>query len=193
MNIICRFDGYQHLQVNSKILSSIKDAGVFNDLLTKTINMKLGLLTAIIFSIASGLISCNEGVRSDTKPVDIQEIANKQPEVHGTELKESDISFGSPLDQQMVSTGKSAYELKCQPCHRLTSEKLVGPGWKDVTKRRKPLWIMNMITNVDMMLESDPEAQKLLEQCMVRMPNQNITTSDARNILEFMRSNDGEK
>ena len=30
---------------------------------------------------------------------------------------------------------------------------------------------MNMVTNVDMMLDKDPEAQKLLELCMVRMPN----------------------
>ena len=50
---------------------------------------------------------------------------------------------------------------------------------------------MNMITNVDVMLEQDPEAQKLLEQCLVRMPNQNITQDDARKIIEFMRSNDG--
>jgi len=93
----------------------------------------------------------------------------------------------------MVDAGKGLYDLKCQSCHKLTEEKLVGPGWKDVTKRRKPLWIMNMITNVDMMLESDPEAQKLLEQCMVRMPNQNITKDEARQLIEFMRSNDGEK
>ena len=48
---------------------------------------------------------------------------------------------------------------------------------------------MNMITNVDMMLESDPEAQKLLEQCLVRMPNQNLTKDDARkcwNLCEAM-------
>ena len=50
-----------------------------------------------------------------------------------------------------------------------------------------------MATNVDMMLETDPEAQKLLEQCMVRMPNQNLSKEDARKVLEFMRSNDGEK
>jgi pyruvate-formate lyase-activating enzyme len=50
-----------------------------------------------------------------------------------------------------------------------------------------------MITNVEMMLEKDEEAQKLLEQCLVRMPNQNVAQEDARKILEFMRSNDGEK
>jgi len=69
----------------------------------------------------------------------------------------------------------------------------VGPGWKNVTTKREPHWIMNMITNVDMMLATDSEAQKLLEECLVRMPNQNVNKEDARKILEFMRSNDGEK
>ncbi|MBN8675536.1 MAG: cytochrome c [Chitinophagales bacterium] len=140
------------------------------------------------------LTACgNEGVQKDEKPVDVQELTKDQPEIHGTEVKESDIKLGTPLDQAMVSAGKATYELKCQSCHKLTEEKLVGPGWKDVTKRRQPAWIMNMITNVDMMLEKDPEAQKLLELCLVRMPNQNITADEARKVLEFMRSNDGEK
>jgi hypothetical protein len=69
----------------------------------------------------------------------------------------------------------------------------VGPGWKGVTQRRKPEWIMNMVTNVDMMLEKDPQAQRLLEECLVRMPNQNLTKDEARKVLEFQRSNDGEK
>ena len=104
------------------------------------------------------------------------------------------VSYFSPsLDRINSKTGKGIYDLKCQSCHKLTDERLVGPGWAGVTKRREPHWIMNMITNVDMMLESDPEAQKLLEQCMVRMPNQNISKDDARQVIEFMRSNDGEK
>ena len=44
---------------------------------------------------------------------------------------------------------------------------------------------MNMITNVDVMLEKDPEAQKLLQLCSTRMPNQNVSIGDARDILEF--------
>jgi cytochrome c5 len=151
------------------------------------------LLTAIFLSGSILVIACNEGVQKDQKPIDVQELTKDQPEIHGTEVKESDISLSNPLDAQMVSTGKGIYELKCQSCHRLTEERLVGPGWKDVTKNRKPVWIMNMITNVDMMLETDAEAQKLLEQCMVRMPNQNISKDEARQVLEFMRNNDGEK
>jgi hypothetical protein len=44
-----------------------------------------------------------------------------------------------------------------------------------------------------MMLEKDPEAQKLLEECLVRMPNQNLSQEEARKVLEFQRHNDGEK
>lgn len=139
------------------------------------------------------LSACGGGVDKDAKPLDVEDLTKNQPETHGPEIKEADIQLTSPLNAEWVSAGKSTYELKCQSCHRLTGDKLVGPGWHDVTKRRQPVWIMNMITNVDMMLEKDAEAQKLLEQCMVRMPNQNLSKEDARKVLEFMRSNDGEK
>jgi cytochrome c5 len=151
------------------------------------------LVAAILFTGSFFVFSCKEGAKEDPKPVDIQELTKDKPETHGTELKESDITLGTPLDQAMVVTGKATYELKCQSCHKLTEEKVVGPGWKGVTQKRQPLWIMNMITNVDMMLETDAEAQKLLELCMVRMPNQNIDKDEARKVLEFMRSNDGVK
>lgn len=103
------------------------------------------------------------------------------------------VKLESPLDQERVKRGLAIYEMKCQACHKLDENRVVGPGWKDVTKKRKPEWIMNMITNVDVMLDQDPEAQKLLELCLMRMPNQNMSIGDARDVLEFMRQNDGEK
>jgi len=103
------------------------------------------------------------------------------------------VTLESPLDQERVKRGLAIYEMKCQSCHKLDENRVVGPGWKDITKRRKPEWIMNMITNVDVMLDKDPEAQKLLELCLMRMPNQNVSIGDARDILEYMRKNDGEK
>ena len=155
--------------------------------------MKLKIIITVALFVSFIVFSCKEGVKKDQPTVDVQELTKDKPEVHGTELKEGDINLSTPLNATWVSTGKSTYELKCQSCHKLSEEKLVGPGWKDVTKRRQPLWIMNMITNVEMMLETDAEAQKLLEQCLVRMPNQNISKDEARQVLEFMRSNDGEK
>jgi hypothetical protein len=157
--------------------------------------MKNKLLIFLSVFLFFGLIqfACSGGVKKDYKAVDIQELAKNQPEVHGTEIKEGEIDFKNPLNVDMVKNGQNIFDLKCFACHRLTSEKLVGPGWSGVTKRRTPTWIMNMITNVEMMLEKDPEAQKLLELCLVRMPNQNVTREQARDIIEFMRKNDGEK
>ena len=103
------------------------------------------------------------------------------------------VTLKTPLEQERISRGLAIYEMKCSACHKLDDQRIVGPGWKDVTKRKKPEWIMNMVINTEVMLDKDPEAQKLLELCLVRMPNQNISIGDARDILEFMRKNDGEK
>jgi mono/diheme cytochrome c family protein len=155
--------------------------------------LKSILFSTIVFASIYSFTACGGGVDKDAKPIDVQELTKNQPETHGDQLKEGDVTVSNPLNAEWVTGGKAIYELKCQSCHRLTDEKLVGPGWLNVTKRRKPVWIMNMAINADVMLDSDPEAQKLLEQCMVRMPNQNLAKEDARKVLEFMRSNDGEK
>ncbi len=103
------------------------------------------------------------------------------------------VTLKSPLEQERISRGLAIYEMKCSACHKLDETRFVGPGWKGVTSRRQPEWIMNMVTNVEVMLDKDPEAQKLLELCLTRMPNQNVSIGDARDILEFMRQNDGQK
>lgn len=151
-------------------------------------------ITLLLISGALLLTACGskEGAEQAAKdapsPADL--IAN-QPIFHGPEIKSVEIK--SPLDQQWVAGGKIQYDTKCMPCHKLTGDKLVGPGWLGVTTRRQPIWIMNMICNTEKMLSEDAEAQKQLELCLVRMPNQNVAVEDARKLLEFMRSNDGEK
>lgn len=99
----------------------------------------------------------------------------------------ADITLGD-IDAKMVDAGKGIYELKCQACHSLGANRVVGPGWKGVTERRKPEWIMNMMLTPDIMLDSDPDAQKQLEECLVRMPNQSLSKDDGRHVLEFMRT-----
>ncbi|SFD47366.1 Cytochrome c [Chitinophaga sp. CF118] len=105
--------------------------------------------------------------------------------------KFTDVKLTHPLDKKMIAAGISTYDIKCGACHRLTNEKLVGPGWKEVTDRRTPEWIMNFITNTDEMIDKDAAAQAMLEKCMVRMPNQHLKDEEAREVLEFMRQNDG--
>ena len=103
------------------------------------------------------------------------------------------VTLNSPLKPDMVAKGQAIYDMKCAACHKLDEMRVVGPGWKGLTERRKPEWIMNMVTNVEIMLDKDPAAQALLEECLMRMPNQNVSIGDARDILEFMYSNDGKK
>ena len=109
------------------------------------------------------------------------------------EGKFHDVKLADNLDPALAGKGEKIYDLKCGACHKLTDEKLVGPGWKGVTSRHKPEWIMNFVTNTDAMIDKDPKAQAMLEICMVRMPNQSLSDDDARNVLEFMRKNDGVK
>lgn len=99
----------------------------------------------------------------------------------------------SKFDAAMAAEGKKVADVKCTSCHKPTEEKLVGPGWKGVTTRQTPQWIMNFITNPDPMINVDPELQKQLEICLVRMPNQGLNDTEARSILEYMRQIDGAK
>ena len=156
-------------------------------------NRRLKWTISLLFFSFFFVIACINKTPTKKEPLDVEALTKNQPEEHGTMIKPEDVHLTTPLNQQWVAEGKNIYTVKCSPCHKLTDEKLVGPGWQGVTKRRQPDWILNMITNVDMMLESDPEAQRLLQECIVRMPNQNLKLEKARQVLEFQRSNDGEK
>jgi len=103
------------------------------------------------------------------------------------------VEVSDKLDVALAGGGEKLYGVKCSGCHKLTEERLVGPGWKGVTARHKPEWIMNFVTNTDEMLNKDPKAQAQLEICLVRMPNQSLADNDARQLYEFMRKNDGVK
>lgn len=106
--------------------------------------------------------------------------------------KHEDIDI-SKFDPAMAAAGKKIVDVKCTTCHKMTDEKLVGPGWKDITKRHPAGWIMNFITNPDPMIDVDPELKKQLQLCLVRMPDQSLDDTQAREIVEFMRQNDGAK
>ncbi len=120
------------------------------------------------------------------------ETANGNPsyDPNRGEGKFTKVDVPASIDTALASAGAKVFNVKCQACHKLTGEKLVGPGWKGVTARYTPEWIMNFITNTDAMLNKDPKAQAQLEICLVRMPNQNVSDEDARAIYEFQRKND---
>jgi hypothetical protein len=106
--------------------------------------------------------------------------------------KFSGIKFTQPLDSLMIVSGQSIAGAKCSGCHKFTDENLIGPGWKGITKRRDPEWIMNFITNTCPILRKDPHSQSEISTCQVRTPRPYITDTQARQVLEFMRKNDSQ-
>lgn len=143
---------------------------------------------AMFSAACGGNASKSEDASSETKPAAASEGTN--PKGIG---KYTNVELTHPLDEKMVASGQKVYEVKCASCHKTTDEKLVGPGWKGVTDRRTPEWIMNFVTNTEEMIEKDTAVMNLLEVCLVKMPNQNLAEPDARSVLEFMRKNDGKQ
>ncbi len=153
---------------------------------------KLFILSAMSLVLASCGGSSEQAQTTTTEqPAATADVSTYDPK--RGEGKFSQIDLPAALDQEMAKDGETVYGVKCSSCHKTTEEKLVGPGWKGVTSRRAPEWIMNFITNPDPMIDKDPEVQAQLEICLVRMPNQGLTDDEARHILEFMRKNDGVK
>jgi mono/diheme cytochrome c family protein len=151
-------------------------------------------LALVLLSFAL-FVACGKKESSDndfSKPADAA-VETSSYDPNRGEGKFDKVDLGAALDQAMASEGQKVAEVKCTSCHKPTDEKLVGPGWKGVSSRRKPQWIMNFITNPDPMINKDPEVQAQLEICLVRMPNQGLNDTEARNILEYMRKIDGIK
>ncbi len=101
----------------------------------------------------------------------------------------TEIKLDSTINSKQVAKGQEIFKTKCSACHKI-EERYVGPALQDVTKRRSPEWIMNMILNPQEMLEKDPVASKLLEEFMAPMASQDLTQDEARSVLEFFRNND---
>lgn len=148
----------------------------------------------VVMAVGTFLVNtaCGDNNNKDTTEGTSESTTADQP-VHDPKGvgKFRNVELTHPLDEKMVASGNQVYDVKCASCHKLTDERLVGPGWKGVTDRRTPEWIMNFVTNVDEMLQKDTAAQNMLEVCLVRMPNQNLADDEARHVLEYMRKNDG--
>lgn len=104
--------------------------------------------------------------------------------------KYASLSVTAEIDSVLVKTGDELYMQKCASCHDLSDKIIVGPGWKGITARRELIWLMNLMTNTEEMLERDPELKRQIEKFKTQMPDFGLTENEARAILEFMRKND---
>jgi cytochrome c551/c552 len=105
---------------------------------------------------------------------------------HGIGPVKEPVTLG-PVDPALATTGQGIFELKCSACHKMES-KYVGPALGEVTSRRSPAFVMNMILNPMEMVERHPVGEQLLAEHMTFMANQNLTPDDARAVLEYLRT-----
>jgi hypothetical protein len=157
--------------------------------------MKQHIFFAIAATIILGLSSCGESgdsgaPKADKFKAEAPSTSDYDPNRGLGRHSDENLEIGA-LDPTKADLGEKIAGVKCASCHKYTEDRLVGPGFAGVTQRRTPHWIMNFITNPDPMIDVDPELQAQLELCLVRMPNQGLSDDDARNVLEFMRKNDG--
>ena len=97
------------------------------------------------------------------------------------------VKLEDKIDDSMVAKGKELFKTNCTACHKI-KKRYIGPALKDVTKRRSPEWIMNMIMNSMEMLEKDPVAKALIAEYNAPMAQQQIPEKEVRAILEYLRT-----
>jgi cytochrome c len=91
------------------------------------------------------------------------------------------------IDPALVARGGEIFAMKCAACHQL-DDRYVGPPLRDVTARRTPEFIMNMMLNPAEMLERHPTVRQMLAEYYTPMPSQDLTREDARALLEYLRA-----
>lgn len=149
--------------------------------------------TAILVFLAASAAACGGG---EGPPGDETTESSEGAAATGGGLTAEELELGigpirsielSELDHELAAEGAEVFSVKCSACHKL-EERYVGPPLGDVTERRTPEFIMNMILNPEEMVARHPEVKAMLAQYYTPMPDQQLTEQDARAVLEYLRA-----
>src|SRR6478736_5870636 len=94
---------------------------------------------AILLLLGTCLAACGGNSEKNTATSETSSTGSKaengnpsyDPERGEGKFKE--VAVAATVDQAMADAGGKIYSVKCNACHKLTGEKLVGPGWLGVT------------------------------------------------------------
>lgn len=140
----------------------------------------LGL--SLMLLVATGLGACSQGGDNKEDAPSFME-TQQEKKTYGKIQK---VDVGPNIDASVAKAGKEVFEMKCTACHKY-DERYVGPALGKVTERRTPEFIMNMILDTETMIENDDTVKCLLQEFMMKMPNQSVDEKDARGVLEHLR------
>ncbi|MCU0426224.1 MAG: c-type cytochrome [Candidatus Kapabacteria bacterium] len=140
-------------------------------------------LLAGINSLSSCAKQDGEAAKTEaSKENSSKEVVKEKPQYY----KVKNVELGASIDAAMAKNGTQIFDVTCTGCHKY-DEKYVGPALGDVTKRRTPEYIMNMILDTETMIEKDDTVKCMLQTYLMKMPNMQVDEKDARSVLEHLR------
>ncbi|MFW6088286.1 MAG: c-type cytochrome [Gemmatimonadota bacterium] len=148
---------------------------------------------AILVVLAASAAACGGG---EDPPGETETEGSDRPTASADGLTAEELEFGigpirsielSELDHELAEEGAEVFSVKCSACHKL-EERYVGPPLGDVTERRTPEFVMNMMLNPEEMVARHPEVKAMLAQYYTPMPDQQLSEQDARAVLEYLRA-----
>jgi mono/diheme cytochrome c family protein len=148
--------------------------------------MRLTVGGALALGLVLGACGAKEKAEHEAeKPGEEHELSEFELE-NGIGPVKQKVEVG-PIDAALADKGKALFVAKCSMCHKMDTT-YVGPSLGEVTARRTPTYIMNMILNPQEMVERHPIAKKLLAERMTLMANQQLTIEEARAVVEYLRT-----
>ena len=144
-----------------------------------------GLFVIVVFLFfgLNTLISCSKEEKVNTAKNDTpKDVLKEKPQYY----KVKNVELGTAIDPVLSKQGGKVFDVTCTGCHKY-DEKYVGPALGDVTKRRTPEYVMNMILDTETMIEKDDTVKCMLQTYLMKMPNMQVDEKDARAVLEHLR------
>lgn len=157
----------------------------------KTMSLAILTIVMVACSSADGQKTPANAAKTPVKPAKSKAGISEFELKHGIGPIKEELKL-APINSALAKNGEKTFETKCFSCHRL-DDRYVGPPLRDVTKRRTPEFIINMILNPDEMTKRHPETKKLLAEYMTPMTFQNVSRDEALSILEYFRKAATEK
>jgi hypothetical protein len=145
----------------------------------------LPLLTAgRLLCIVVAAITLGSCAKTD-KPADEKAATQEQTVAKPQYYKVKEVKLGA-VDEKMAHAGGKIFDVTCTSCHKY-DERYVGPALREVTKRRTPEFVINMILDTETMVENDDTVKCMLQTYLLKMPNMQVNEQDARSVLEHLR------
>lgn len=143
------------------------------------------LLTALVLLIVAG-----GALFYAYKPGDQTAVVTDKPTAQRADNPETAAPVQTAALSAEAEQGKTIYNNNCLVCHNLSAEKLIGPGLKDVTKRRPEAWLIAWIRNSQKVIESgDKYAVDLYNAYnKTQMPPYAFSDEEIKSVLAYIEA-----